>query len=118
MVSIKTRIRAFRVAFKGLFGLFNEFHFILHSIAFIAVVGVGIYFNISRSEWIDIFLISALVLSLEAVNSSIENLANVVHPDQHPIIGKCKDLAAAAVLISAIFALIIAIFIFTPYFTR
>ncbi|GGH65768.1 MAG: diacylglycerol kinase family protein [Bacteroidetes bacterium] len=115
MVSKNSRIRAFGVAFKGLFSLFREFHFKIHITALLTVIVAGFYFHISSAHWVNILLISALVLSLEAVNSAIENLADAVHPDRHPLIGKCKDIAAGAVLIAAIFAVAIAAIIFTPY---
>lgn len=115
MVSNKNRIRAFAVAFKGIFSLFSEFHFRIHITALVTVIIAGFYFHISSANWVSILLVSGLVLSLEAINSAIENLADAVHPDRHPLIGKCKDIAAGAVLIASIFAVAIAAIIFTPH---
>jgi diacylglycerol kinase len=56
----------------------------------------------------------ALVLALEAVNSAIEYLADKISPEQDPLIGKAKDIAAGAVLIAAIGAAIIGSLIFIP----
>ena len=49
-------------------------------------------------------------------NTAIERLVNLVSPDYHPIAGDVKDIAAGAVLICAIFAALIGLIIFVPYF--
>ena len=55
-----------------------------------------------------------LVLSMEAVNTAIEHLTNLVSPDFHPLAGKAKDVAAAAVLLSAMGSVLVAAIIFLP----
>lgn len=115
MNKFKKRILAFKVAFRGIGLLFFEIHFKLHLIALALVSGAGFYFNITKLEWIAILLISSLVLSLEAINSSIERLANTLHPSHHEGIKNTKDIAAGSVLISSIIAVVIAVVIFTPY---
>lgn len=114
---MKKRIRAFSFALKGIVGLSGEFHFRVHILAFALVVTAGTTLGISSGEWVDLMLISALVLSLEGINSAVESLADAVHPDHHPLIKRSKDIAAGAVLIAAIFAVVIAIITFTPYIT-
>lgn len=79
------------------------------------VVFMGWFFNITKTEWILSLFCIALVLSLEAINSAIEYLVDLASPDFHPLAKKSKDIAAAAVLIAAIFALIIGLLIFLPY---
>jgi len=107
---------SFKYAFQGLFALLkSERNFQIHLIALIAAVCFGFYFDISRFEWIAILLISAAVLSAEAINSSIEKLCDHLNPEKHNVIKKVKDTAAGAVLILAIFAIIIGLVIFIPY---
>lgn len=110
------RVQAFGYAVQGIKGLLNEPHFRFHTLAFCAVIALGFYFDVGKMEWIALLLCSALVLGLEALNSGIENLADAVHPDENPLIKKCKDASAGAVLISAIFAAIIGLVIFIPHF--
>ena len=55
-----------------------------------------------------------MVLSLEAMNTAIEYLTDLVSPGIHPLAGKAKDVAAAAVLIAAIGAIVVAGIIFLP----
>lgn len=49
-----------------------------------------------------VVLSSALVLSLELVNSAVEALVDLISPGQHPLAGAAKDLSAAAVLVAAL----------------
>ncbi len=85
--------------------------------AFIAlgVTFAGIYFEISKTEWLFQFLAIGLVMSIEGINTAIEGIANFVHPDFHSKIGKIKDVAAGAVFIAALIAVIIAGFIYLPH---
>tara|TARA_R110001592_G_scaffold138225_1_gene356916 strand:+ start:36741 stop:37115 length:375 start_codon:yes stop_codon:yes gene_type:complete len=113
---IKKRIFAFRVAFQGLLLFIKEgAHAKIHLMAAWVVVFMGWFFNITKTEWILSLFCIALVLSLEAINSAIEYLVDLASPDFHPLAKKSKDIAAAAVLIAAIFALIIGLLIFLPY---
>ncbi len=50
-----------------------------------------------------------LLIGFELVNTAIEQLADRLHPEKHPSIAIVKDCAAAAVLISSIAALLVAI---------
>ncbi len=74
----------------------------------------AIVFKIGVSEWLAILFCSALVLSLEIINTSIEKLSNVVTTSIHPVIKLVKDMAAGAVLLVSIISLIIATIIFLP----
>jgi diacylglycerol kinase (ATP) len=75
---------------------------------------MGFYFNITNGEWIVIILCFAIVMTAEAFNSAIEKLVDFVSPGIHPQAGKIKDIAAGAVLITAIIAAIIGCIIFIP----
>ena len=59
--------------------------------------------------WAVVMLASAGVLSAELLNTALETLADHLHPGQHPQIRIVKDCAAAAVLISALGAVAVAI---------
>ena len=113
---LQKRILAFKVAFQGLYLFFKDgAHAKVHLLATFVVVLMGWYLNITKTEWMLNLVCIALVLSLEAINSALEYLVDLVSPDFHPLAKKSKDIAAAAVLIAAIFALIIGLLIFLPY---
>ena len=83
----------------------------------IVVTLAGLYFEITRMEWVFQFFAIGLVMSAEGLNSAIEAMADFVHPDFHNKIGHIKDIAAGAVFFAAFIAVIIAIFIYYPYFS-
>lgn len=113
--SIKSRIKSFRYALQGIVTLIrNEHNARIHLVVAIAVVIAGVRLHISASEWMAIIFAIGFVFSLEAVNSAIEYIADLVSPDYHPLIQKAKDVAAAAVLIAAISAAAVGLIIFVP----
>lgn len=102
-------------AFQGLAVLIKtERNFKFHLFAFLGISIASFSFQIEKTEWLSILVISAIVLSAEALNSAIEKLCNHLHPEIHPSIKSVKDIAAAAVLISSIIAIVIGGIIFFP----
>ena len=118
-MSLSKRIDSFRYAFKGMAALFaGQANARIHLLAAAAAAAAGFYFNISAGEWIAVVICIALVISLEAVNTALEYLTDLVSPERHPLAGKAKDVAAAAVLIAAIGSAIVGLLIFVPKFSR
>lgn len=74
----------------------------------------GFYFDISSTEWILQILVIGLVLSIEGLNTAIEEIADFIHPEHHTKIGFIKDVAAGAVFIAAVAAIIIGLIIYLP----
>jgi diacylglycerol kinase (ATP) len=111
------RIRAFKYAAKGAWLLLRKEPSVQAqaAIAFILVLA-GFYFNISTIEWIAQILAIGLVLSIEGLNSAVEELADFVHPDRHKRIGHLKDIAAGAVLFAAVAAVVVGCLIYIPKF--
>ena len=113
--SIKDRLQSFQYAFNGLGILFLEEHNArIHLCAGIVAIGLGWLYSISATEWLIVILVIAIVFATELFNSAIESLCDHVTPDLHPQIKKIKDLSAAAVLITAVMALIVGVIIFAP----
>jgi undecaprenol kinase/diacylglycerol kinase (ATP) len=79
-----------------------------------AVFLAGLLFSISMMEWLIIILFTALVLSLEMLNSAMEKLCDKVNPEIDPQIKAIKDIAAGAVLWTSILSFIAGICIFIP----
>lgn len=114
--SIKKRLRSFGYARKGIQSFVGKEHNAwIHCIVMIAVTIAGFYFEINRGEWIAVVLCFGLVLAAEGFNTAIERLVNLVSPQQNPIAGNVKDIAAGAVLICAVAAAIVGAIIFLPY---
>ena len=116
ILRMKAFLRSFYFAFSGLKQLLlKERNFKIHLLALIVVIIGGLYFQITSIEWSIVLTVSALVISLEAINTAIEKLCDLYSSESNEKIKLIKDVAAAAVLIVSIFALVIACFIFGKY---
>jgi diacylglycerol kinase (ATP) len=90
----------------------------IHALATIVVIVAGLLCQLSRSEWCWIVLAIAIVWTAEALNTAFEFLADATSPSFHPIVRDAKDVAAGAVLITAIAAVVIGSIIFWPHFVN
>jgi undecaprenol kinase/diacylglycerol kinase (ATP) len=79
------------------------------------VVAAGFYFGLSPLEWCLILGCISLVIALEMINTSLERVCAMLSLEFHPIVKIIKDVAAGAVLWSAIFCVIIGAIIFIPH---
>lgn len=112
---LSQRCESFVYAFKGVVTLVKEQpNAQLHALATVGVFALGFYCEISRGEWRSLILIVSLVWLAEGLNSALEYLADAAVPEHHPLIAKAKDVAAGAVLITALFAVVMAGLIFLP----
>ncbi len=113
-MQVSKMLRSFIPALAGLRFLLQENNARFHLLAAIIALSAGFYLRISAIEWVIILILIGLVLAAETFNTAIEKLCDFVSPEYNEIIGKVKDLAAAAVLIIATAAVIIGIVIFLP----
>jgi diacylglycerol kinase len=96
-------------AFRGIFTLIkSENNFRIHLLAVVVVVVVGFWLDLTEGEWLAIILTMGGVLALEAVNTAIEAVVDLVSPEFHPLAKKAKDVAAGAVLLFVFAALAVA----------
>jgi diacylglycerol kinase len=106
---------SFMYAGSGLLhGLKKERNFRLHVIAMVIVIIVAGILQVSNTEWLILLLNISAVLTLELMNSCIERVCNIIHPQHNKLIKIIKDMAAAAVLIAALVAAVAAGIIFIP----
>jgi len=116
---IRKRIQAFRYAFNGLADVFRtQANMRIHAVAAAMAVGLGLCFKITALEWGMAALAIGMVLMAEVMNTALEYLTDLVSPDIHPLAGKAKDAAAAAVLIAAAVSAVVGCLIFIPHFIR
>jgi len=113
--SIYDRLRSFVVAFNGIsVTLRTEHNFIIHIFLAIFAIALGFCLQISSLEWVAIVIVISMVLAAELINTSIEIIVDMVSPERNKQAGIIKDIAAGAVLITAIGALITGLIIFGP----
>ena len=108
-------IKSFACAFDGLKDCFlHEKNFRIQYVIALLVIIAGLFFSLTTTEWMIIFICFGVVLSFEIINSAIEKLCDLVCPDFNLTIKKVKDMSASAVLFSAIISFIIGCIIFLP----
>ncbi|MCC7244855.1 MAG: diacylglycerol kinase family protein [Saprospiraceae bacterium] len=116
MMQFRQRIASFKYAFRGLADVIRtQPNAQIHVVVSMLVITGGWYFSISRMEWIALVLTIGVVIALEAANTALEYLTDLVSPEYHPLAGKAKDAAAAAVLMAAAAAVVVGVIIFGPH---
>ncbi|HOY39359.1 MAG: diacylglycerol kinase family protein [Bacteroidales bacterium] len=108
-------LRSFKYAINGLrIVVTEERNAVIHTIITGAVILSAILLKINHYEWIAIIFAIGFVFVSEIINTVIENLADFVTKENNIDIKRIKDIAAAAVLVSAIVAAIIGLIVFLP----
>ncbi len=87
-------------------------------IAAVVVIFLGLFFNVTKTEWLILLLCIGVVLAAELFNTAIEELANAITQEQNERIGRAKDVAAGAVLVVAITAAVVGVLVLLPYFMK
>ena len=110
------RIRSFRFAIRGICRLVSSQHNAwIHAAATLLVVVAGAVLQVSTNDWCWIIVATTMVWTAEALNTSLEFLADAACPDIQPLVRDAKDVSAGAVLISAMGATMIGTIVFWPY---
>jgi len=94
----------------------SQRNFYVHLLAMLVTLSAAYYYPLSNIERAIIVIMIALVISAEIFNSSIEKLCNLIDENYNTEIGRIKDMSAAAVLVLAIASVVVAAYVFIPYF--
>ena len=86
--------------------------------ACVVVVAAGYLLQITAVEWAIVGLVLCLVLALEAVNTAVEAVVDLVTEEYHPLARIAKDAAAGALVFAVLGSLIVAAAIFGPRLAR
>lgn len=102
--------KSFTYAFKGVgYVIKHERNFRIHLSCIIymfSILTLTDWFKLTRTDYAVLLVVSALVLSLEIVNTAVENSVNLASKEFTEYGRIAKDAAAGAVLIAAIFAVL------------
>jgi diacylglycerol kinase (ATP) len=113
--SLGARIASFGHAFRGLARLLATQHNAwIHAAATLVVCALAALLRVSAGEWLAIVLAISAVWSAEAMNTAFEALCDLVSPERRLLVQTAKDLAAAAVLVSATGAAMVGVIVFGP----
>ena len=106
---------SFKYAFEGIGEAWKtEQNLKIHFVIMALVIIAGFMFKISAMEWIVCLLLFAIVISLELINTAIETTVDIAMPEINEKAKYAKDIAAGAVLFSAIVSVIVGLIIFLP----
>ena len=112
---MKKFIKSFKYAFEGILtGIKEEQNMKIHISIMILVIVFGIMLKISKIEWIICIALFGLVISMELINTAIENTVDLITKENNQQAKIAKDVAAGAVLVSAIVSSVIGLMIFIP----
>ena len=113
------RVRSFRHAIAGIARMIRCQHNAwIHAGVTLIVLVAAFLFGVSAADWCWIILAISIVWTAEALNTAFEFLADAASPEFHPLIRDAKDVAAGAVLITAMAAVVIGALIFWPHVAR
>ncbi len=79
-----------------------------------AIIAAAALLGISSTEWLTVLICVGMVISMEMLNSAVEQLCNKVESGYDPVIKMVKDIAAGAVLFASIISVVIGVIIFLP----
>ncbi|MCX6705646.1 MAG: diacylglycerol kinase family protein [Candidatus Woesebacteria bacterium] len=112
---MKHIVKSFKYAFEGIKEAFkSERNMKVHFSLMILTIILGIVLKLSSIEWAILTITIGLVLILEFINTSLEQIVDIVSPEKQEKARIAKDVAAAGVLISAIVSVLVGIFLFVP----
>ncbi|HUH97901.1 MAG TPA: diacylglycerol kinase family protein, partial [Anaerolineales bacterium] len=110
-----SRYQSFGHAFRGWwYVLRTQRNAWIHAVASTVVFGFAFWLHVSALDWAVLILTIAMVFAAEFINTAIEAVVDLASPEKHPLAKVGKDVGAAAVLISAIAAVLIGLLILGP----
>lgn len=112
----KTFLESLKHALTGIRTVMEEERNMKYHVSFgVFAIILSFIFKLNQMEWLFILLAIFFVLVTEIINTSFENLVDLVTDrTYHELAKKVKDMAAGAVLLSAVFASITGMIIFIP----
>ena len=115
MSTFRQKLAHVRPSWRAVVMLWHEeLSFRVQIICGVSVLLVSWILRISELEFLVVVLTVGAVLATEALNTAVEELCDHVTPDEHPRIGKVKDLGSGASLLIGLTALVIGCIIFVP----
>ena len=106
---------SFKHAWDGiLIGFKTQPNFKVHLTLSVLAIILGLVLHLSPMEWIIILFVIAVGLAVELINTAIEFAVDLLTQEYQLLAKFAKDTSAAAMLIFAVFSVLIAVLIFVP----
>ncbi|HSO93826.1 MAG TPA: diacylglycerol kinase family protein [Candidatus Dormibacteraeota bacterium] len=115
-LDLRRMLYSFRHAGQGLsWAVSSQANLRFHLVAAAAVLLAALLFHFTAIEFVGLVLCFAVVIAAELFNTSLEVLIDYAWPERHPMIGRAKDVAAAAVLMAAIGTALVGLLLFARH---
>jgi diacylglycerol kinase len=115
-MNIKKLIRSFGYAFEGLkLALTLDQNVRFHTVVGVLVLIISLFLKIDRFEFIFIIFAIFFVIITEMMNTAVEEMTDLIVQEHRREAKIAKDVAAGAVLLAAIFAVIVGFVVFLPH---
>jgi len=115
-MSFKKKLQNIPPSWRAItFLLREELSFKVLAVCAAFVLAASYVLQVTRMEFLVLVFLIGAVLAVEALNTALEELCDHVTPDEHPNIGRVKDLGSGATLIMIFAAFVIGVIIFVPY---
>jgi diacylglycerol kinase (ATP) len=110
-----TLFESFHFASIGvLYVIRTQRNFRIHLGIALGVVILGLWLGLPSGAWSILLMTIGRVLIVEMFNTAAETLVDLASPDYHPLAKLVKDLAAGAVLLSALIAVVVGLLLLGP----
>lgn len=115
-IDLRRTAYSFRHAARGFaWALSSQANLRFHFLAATVVLIAALLFRFSAIEFVGLVLCFAVVIAAELFNTTLEVLIDYAWPEHHPMIGRAKDVAAAAVLVAATGTALVGILLFARH---
>ncbi|TMF89874.1 MAG: diacylglycerol kinase family protein [Chloroflexi bacterium] len=115
-VDLRRTLYSFRHAGRGFaWALSSQANLRVHFVAAAVVLIAALVLRFSVIEFVALVLCFTVVVAAELFNTTLEVLIDYAWPEHHPMIGRAKDVAAAAVLVAAAGAAIVGVLLFARH---
>ena len=115
-IDLRRTLYSFRHAGRGFsWALSSQANLRVHFVAAAVVLIAALVLRFSVIEFVGLVLCFTVVVAAELFNTTLEVLIDYAWPEHHPMIGRAKDVAAAAVLVAAAGAAIVGILLFARH---
>ena len=111
----KRFLKSFKYSIEGLkYAYKNEQSLLIHFIATVLAIILGLTFKISHMEWAVLCIALGVVLASELINTAIEAAVDLITLEINPLAKIAKDCGSAATFVFSMIAAVIGIIIFIP----
>ncbi|TAH63324.1 MAG: hypothetical protein EWM50_03105 [Gottschalkiaceae bacterium] len=112
-MKVRKLIHSFKYAISGIiYTLKTQRNMRIHCIVAVLILIISLLLKFNRFELLILCFSISLVIVTEMINTAIEKSIDIYTKEYHPLAETAKNVAAGAVLISAINAVIVAYLLF------